>query len=80
MAATKRFLNCLWDVAEPMGDEIDPDHDYAYADHTRRHAPGGTTLSLSPHMDSGGYNRWVDPTYQRIYGAIFGGEPDVYDP
>ena len=26
MAATKRFMNRLWDVAGPMGDEFDPDH------------------------------------------------------
>jgi len=59
MAATKRFLNRLWDVAGPMGDEFDPDHDYVYADRTRRRSPGDTTLGLSPHMDSGSYERWV---------------------
>jgi len=53
MAATKRFLNRLWDVAGPMGDEIDPDHAYAFADHTRRYGPGGPTRSLSPHMATG---------------------------
>ena len=36
MAITKRFLNRLWDVRSPMGDEFDPDHDFAYADRTRR--------------------------------------------
>ncbi len=80
MAETKRFLNRLWDVAGPMGDEFDPDNDYAYADRTRRREPGDTTLGLSPHMDSGSYERWVDPAYQRIYGAIFEGSPGAYDP
>lgn len=80
MAATKRFLNRLWDVAGPMGDEFDPDHDYAYADRTRRREPGDTTLGLSPHMDSGSYERWVDPAYQRIYGDIFNGLHTSYDP
>ncbi|MEP4198539.1 MAG: YbiU family protein [Aliishimia sp.] len=80
MAATKRFLNRLWDVAGPMGQEFDPDFDYAYADRTRRREPGDTTLGLSPHMDSGSYERWVDPAYQRIYGDIFGGRHDAYDP
>jgi len=42
MAATKRFLNRLWDVSNPVGDEFDPDHDFAYADRTRRRAPGDT--------------------------------------
>ncbi len=80
MARTKRFLNGLWDIAGPMGDEFDPDRDYAYADRTRRREPGDTTLGLSPHMDSGSYERWVDPAYQRIYGAIFEGDWQRYDP
>jgi len=80
MAATKRFLNRLWDVAGPMGDEFDPDHDYAYADRTRRRQPGDTTLGLSPHMDGGSYERWLDPAYQKIYGATFGGDWESYDP
>lgn len=80
MAQTKRFLNSLWDVKGPMGDEFDPNQDYAYADRTRRRQPGDTTLGLSPHMDSGSYERWLDPAYQRIYGAIFEGNAAQYDP
>ncbi len=80
MAATKRFLNGLWKTDGPMGEEFDPNHDYAYADRTRRRAPGDTTLGLSPHMDSGSYERWVDPAYQKIYGAIFSGQLEDYDP
>lgn len=80
MAQTKRFLNRLWDVAGPMGDEFDPDHDFAYADRTRRRSPGDTTLGLSPHMDSGSYERWLDPAYQKIYGDIFAGNWRDYDP
>ncbi|MEM8540974.1 MAG: YbiU family protein, partial [Pseudomonadota bacterium] len=80
MALAKRFLNNLWDIRGPMGDEFDPNQDYAYADRTRRRQPGDTTLGLSPHMDSGSYERWLDPAYQRIYGAIFEGEADRYDP
>lgn len=80
MATTKQFLNRLWNVSGPMGDEFDPDQDYAYADRTRRRRPGDTTLGLSPHMDSGSYERWVDPAYQRIYGPIFEGSWQDYDP
>ncbi|MEM1287480.1 MAG: YbiU family protein [Pseudomonadota bacterium] len=80
MAATKSFLNRLWDVAGPMGEEFDPDMDYAYADRTRRREPGDTTLGLSPHMDSGSYERWVDPAYQRIYGPVYEGHWRDYDP
>lgn len=80
MARTKQFLNRLWDINGPMGPEFDPDHDYAYADRTRRREPGDTTLGLSPHMDSGSYERWLDPAYQRIYGDIFSGNWRDYDP
>jgi len=80
MATTKRFLNRLWDTNAPAGPEFDPDLDYAYADRTRRRAPGDTTLGLSPHMDAGSYERWVDPAFQKIYGKIFSGELDQYDP
>lgn len=80
MAQTKQFLNRLWDVRGPMGDEFDPDMDYAYADRTRRRSPGDTTLGLSPHMDSGSYERWLDPAYQKIYGEIFAGNWREYDP
>lgn len=80
MAATKRFLNRLWDIRAPAGPEFNPDLDYAYADRTRRRAPGDTTLGLSPHMDAGSYERWVDPAFQKIYGNIFAGKLEQYDP
>lgn len=80
MASTKRFLNRLWDTSAPAGPEFDPDHDFAYADRTRRRAPGDTTLGLSPHMDAGSYERWVDPAFQKIYAKIFSGQLDQYDP
>ncbi len=80
MANTKRFLNRLWDTDAPAGPEFDPDFDYAYADRTRRRCPGDTTLGLSPHMDAGSYERWVDPAFQKIYADIFNGQLDKYDP
>ena len=80
MAATKRFLNRLWDVRGPTGDEFDPDNDFAYADRTRRRQPGDSNLGLSPHMDAGSYERWVDPAFQKIYEAVFAGDWQAYDP
>lgn len=80
MAHTKRFLNGLWDTAAPAGPEFDPDLDYAYADRTRRRAPGDTTLGLSPHVDAGSYERWTDPAFQKIYSSIFAGKLEEYDP
>lgn len=80
MAKTKRFLNGLWDINAPAGPEFDPNLDYSYADRTRRRAPGDTTLGLSPHMDAGSYERWVDPAFQKIYAHVFNGQLDQYDP
>ena len=80
MAATKRFLNHLWDTAAPAGPEFDPDHDLSYADRTRRRSPGDNTLGLSPHVDAGSYERWVDPAYHQIYKSIFNGNLEQYDP
>ena len=80
MAKTKRFLNSLWDISSPMGDEFDPNHDFSYADRTRRRQPGDKTLGLSPHMDSGSYERWLDPAYQKIYYSIFSGDWTSFDP
>ena len=80
MATTKRFLNGLYDVSGPMGSEFDPDNDFAYADRIRRRQPGDTTLGLSPHMDSGSYERWCDPAYQAIYRLIYEGDIQGFDP
>ncbi len=80
MAATKRFLNNLWAIDAPAGEEFDPNLDYSYADRTRRRAPGDTTLGLSPHVDAGSYERWVDPAFQQIYKSVFEGKLDEYDP
>lgn len=80
MAVTKRWLNNLWDTRAPAGAEFDPEHDYAYADRTRRRTPGDNTLGLSPHMDAGSYERWVDPAFRQIYAAVFAGHLEAYDP
>ncbi|SLN40327.1 YbiU family protein [Roseisalinus antarcticus] len=80
MAETKRFLNRLWSIDGPMGPEFDPDLDLVYADRTRRRRPGDTTLGLSPHMDAGSYERWLDPAYQAVYAPVFEGAWEDYDP
>ncbi len=80
MASTKRFLNQLYDISGPMGPEFDPENDFTYADRIRRRQPGDTTLGLSPHMDSGSYERWCDPAYQAIYRRIYEGNIQGFDP
>jgi hypothetical protein len=80
MAIAKRFMNRLWNVSGPDGQEFDPDNDYTYADRTRRRRPGDKTLGLSPHMDSGSFERWTDPAFQKIYAPVFAGRWEDYDP
>ena len=80
MAQTKRFLNGLWDVSAPAGPEFDPGNDYVYADRIRRRDPGDVSLGLAPHIDTGSFERWVDPAFKAIYAPIFGDDWTSYDP
>ena len=59
---------------------FDPDLQCAYADRVRRRQPGDKTLGLSPHMDAGTVERWIDPGYQRVYEQVFAGDWKGYDP
>jgi hypothetical protein len=76
LAETRAFLNRLW----RWEDAFDPDRECAYADRTRRRAPGDRTLGLSPHMDAGSVERWLDPGYQNVYERVFAGDWRAYDP
>jgi hypothetical protein len=76
LAETRAFLNRLWRF-EGL---FDPDRDCTYADRLRRRQPGDETLGLSPHMDAGTVERWIDPGYQRVYRHVFAGEWRKYDP
>ena len=59
---------------------FNPDLQCTYADRVRRRQPGDKTLGLSPHMDAGTVERWIDPGYQKVYGNIFAGDWRGYDP
>ena len=76
LAATRSFLDRLW----TFDGVFDPDLQCAYADRVRRRQPGDTTLGLSPHMDAGTVERWIDPGYQSVYEHIFAGDWRRYDP
>lgn len=76
LAETRRFLDRLW-----RSDGVfDPDRQCTYADRVRRRQPGDKTLGLSPHMDAGTVERWIDPGYQRVYERVFAGDWRGYDP
>jgi hypothetical protein len=76
LAATRAFLDRLWKYEGAF----DPDLQCTYADRVRRRQPGDKTLGLSPHMDAGTVERWIDPGYQRVYARVFAGDWRGYDP
>ncbi len=80
LAEARAFLNRLWRHDGPDGRIFDPDRECTYADRTRRRAPGDRTLGLSPHMDGGSVERWIDPGYARVYAAVWAGAWRDYDP
>jgi hypothetical protein len=76
LAETRAFLDRLWKYEGVF----DPDRQCTYADRVRRRQPGDKTLGLSPHMDAGTVERWIDPGYQAVYERIFAGDWRSYDP
>ena len=76
LAETRAFLDRLWRYQGAFN----PDLQCTYADRLRRRHPGDTTLGLSPHMDAGTVERWIDPGYQKVYENIFAGDWRGYDP
>ena len=77
LAETRAFLDRLWTGYEGI---FNPDLQCTYADRVRRRQPGDKTLGLSPHMDAGTVERWIDPGYQRVYEKVFAGDWRSYDP
>ena len=76
LAETRAFLDRLWNYEGVF----DPDRQCTYADRLRRRQPGDTTLGLSPHMDAGTVERWIDPGFQKVYERVFAGDWRGYDP
>jgi hypothetical protein len=76
LAETRAFLDRLWKYEGVF----DPVMQCTYADRVRRRQPGDKTLGLSPHMDAGTVERWIDPGYQKVYENIFAGDWRGYDP
>ncbi len=76
LAETRAFLDRLWKYEGVFN----PDRQCTYADRVRRRQPGDKTLGLSPHMDAGTVERWIDPGYQKVYEHIFAGDWRGYNP
>jgi hypothetical protein len=80
MAEARRFLNRLWKFEDGGIQHFDPDRECTYADRVRRREPGDESFGLSPHMDAGSVERWIDPAYARVYASVFAGNWRVHDP
>ena len=80
LAEARAFLNSLWTHASAGRVHFTPDRECTYADRIRRREPGDRSLGLSPHMDAGSVERWIDPAYRQVYRHVFSGNPAAYDP
>jgi hypothetical protein len=73
------FLNNLW-LAESEGQRhFDPNQTPAYADRIRRRPPGSASLGLSPHVDGGSVERWLDEKFRQVYRHVFSGNWGEYN-
>src|SRR6202162_4572438 len=80
LTRVRTFLNRLW-LAESEGRRhFDPEQVPVYADRIRRRPPGSTSLGLSPHVDGGSVERWLDDDFRAVYRHVFSGNGRDYDP
>jgi hypothetical protein len=68
------FLNQLWQAEHEGVHYIDPNETPAYADRIRRRPPGSASLGLSPHVDGGSVERWLDENFRKVYRHVFAGD------
>nr|WP_315236513.1 YbiU family protein [uncultured Albidiferax sp.] len=80
LAQTRRWLNRLWNNLHDGQPVFNPDQECTYSDRVRQREPGDASLGLSPHMDGGSIERWIDPGYQNVFRHVFGGDIGQYDP
>jgi hypothetical protein len=80
LTQTRVFLNRLWRAESEGRRHFDPDRVPVYADRIRRRPPGSATLGLSPHVDGGSVERWLDPNFRRVYRHVLSGNWRDYDP
>lgn len=75
------FLNSLWITADANGKPyFASDSVISYADRVRRRPPKSQPLGLSPHVDSGTIERWLDENFRYVYRHIFNGNWREYNP
>lgn len=80
MHTVQVFLNSLWATESNGKQHFDPTRVATYADRTRRRPPNSSSLGLSPHVDSGTIERWLDENFRYVYRHVFSGDWQQYDP
>lgn len=74
----RMFLNNLWRAESDGVTYINPNETPAYADRIRRRPPGSASLGLSPHVDGGSVERWLDHNFRNVYRSVFAGDWKKY--
>lgn len=73
------FLNNLWQAESNGNRYFDPEEAPVYADRVRRRPPHSASLGLSPHVDGGSVERWLEPNFRKVYRHVFSGNWRQYD-
>jgi hypothetical protein len=76
---TRVFLNNLWKSESEGRVHFNPNHVPVYADRIRRRPSGAASLGLSPHVDGGSVERWLEENFTKVYRYPFSGDWRKYD-
>ncbi len=71
LSTLRGWLNRLWYQPKDGKPEFDPNRECMYADRIRQREPQDSSLGLSPHIDGGSVERWLDPSFHKVYHDVF---------